>query len=46
MLDKPKKEKGSRIDRAINKMREEQASKADAASNYELTSKSKILQQM
>lgn len=46
MLDKPKKEKGSRIDRALNKMREEQASKADQASNFELTSKSKILQQM
>ena len=42
-----KKLKGSRIDRALNKLREEQKEKSERESSaYELTSKSKILQQM
>jgi DNA-directed RNA polymerase specialized sigma24 family protein len=46
MLEKPSKVKGSRIDRALNKLREEQAQKSETASNFELTSKSKILEKM
>ena len=46
--EKPKRKvKGSRIDRALEKMRLEQAAKTETeSSNMEMTSKSKILQQM
>ena len=46
--EKPKRKvKGSRIDRALEKMRIEQAAKMETeSSNMEMTSKSKILQQM
>ena len=46
--ERPKRKvKGSRIDRALEKMRLEQAAKTETeSSNMEMTSKSKILQQM
>jgi len=41
-----KRVKGSRIDRALEKMREEMAQKSESNSHMDLTSKSKILAQM